>query len=343
MRKTSITSFSPSVPTLSLQHHFSPLSLSWSVRIPGLLLLFCSPSLHSEDFALSARDTVANLFQIHGWIPEPLKGAREFTSDTGVFRINLLGQAAGKGKLLKKLEHSLAYIAVSDVTHAWYGKSNSEVRRAFRTTVFARGDLPYVVSIDDLELWKTGSEALYMEWLMPVATPLKFQNLHSWVNPDRRGYFPDLYKQTFGEVLLKDTTGDRPAFLFARVVHLPSDFHDADFDTRAMPSVRFEQGPSPEGEASMNRIAFVARGSKPRFIIILAPKEITATWARGNDKLSIAAGIYADEFTFLCSKDGTTSLRLDRRDAGSPAIKNTAVFSTGSEDIEMLVDEEIKD
>jgi hypothetical protein len=93
----------------------------------------------------------------------------------------------------------------------------------------------------------------------------------------------------------------------------------------------------------MNRIAFVARGQKPRFIIILAPEEITATWARGKDKLSIAAGIYTDEFTFLRSKDGTTSIRMDRRDAGSPAIKSTAVFSTGSEDIEMLVDEEIKE
>ncbi len=337
-------SCSSSVRILGSPIHHSPFTIHHTLftAVAGFLLLF-SHTLSAEEFTLSAQDTVANLFQIHGWIPKPLHGSEKFTSDTGVFRINLQGRAAGKGRLLKKLEHSLAYIAVSDVTTAWYGKPKSEVKRAFRTTVLAQGDLPYVVVIDDVELLKPSGEPLYMEWLMPVADSLNIQNLHSWMHPDRKRHSPDLYKQTSGEVLLMDATGEKPAYLFARVVHLPSDFHRADFDARAMPSARFEQGPSPEGEGSMNRIAFVARGTEPRFIIILAPKEITATWARGKDKLSIAAGIYADEFTFLRSKDGTTSIRMDRRDAGSPEIKSTAVFSTGSEDIEMLVDEEIKE
>lgn len=206
---------------------------------------------------------------------------------------------------------------------------HNPVQRAFRTVLFARGDAPYVVIVDDIQ--KDGAERLY-EWLMQT------------------GADTELFSLAAGEVVLGDASvkrgpdgqprpqrGDRQ--LLVRVLGQGEPAKARDFTTR--PSLRleaFERRDTlvPEektgalsGSRSFGldkRLVVASRSVAPDFRVLLFPHRNgsplpTTTWNETRTELTVTLGERVDVLGFERGADGRTRVSFRRGGAAPVLVK----------------------
>ncbi len=206
------------------------------------------------------------------------------------------------------------------------------VKKAFRTLVFARGEHPYSMVIDDIQKdgGKTAAEHLY-EWVMQT------------------GENTDIVSIKDNDILLCDATVNRDAngqpkpkkgdrLLLVRVLNANVPAKVKDYTSK--PSFRletFERKDTivPDGKGGLSgsrsfgldkRLVIASRAVAPDFKILLYPTRqgdpIPETiWNEAGNIMTLKAGSNTDQVTFKPRDDGRTAVSLSRNGGEVMALK----------------------
>ncbi len=200
---------------------------------------------------------------------------------------------------------------------------HNPVERAFRTVLFARGETPYVLVVDDIQ--KDTQERLY-EWLMQTGPNTEVVSLVT-----NEVVLSDATVKRDADGRVRPAKGDRQ--LLVRVVGMNEPVRARDYTSR--PSLRldtFERKDTlvpdaPDkalsGARSFGldkRLVIPSRSAAPDFKILLFPHRSgealpVTTWNADRTDLTVKIGERTDRIGFTVGGDGRTRVTFTRGDS----------------------------